>query len=118
MQGLLAEALQPLTAAAETAASSGNPESSPDAMLANLATPIAKLQSLLTGIAMTHAQVLLHRAPHVAAFAGQLKVALQPSHTATATTPVRNTVSYTGILDLYARVYQRKGRTGRCRPAV
>ena len=83
MQGLLAEALQPLTAAAESAASLGKPESSPDTMLASLATPVAKLQSLLTGVSMTHAQALLNRAPEVAAFASQLKVAVQPSHAVT-----------------------------------
>ena len=76
MQGLLGEALQPLAAAAEQAATSFDPDSPAvtASMLAALAVPITKLQSLLTGIAMTHAQALMPRAPAVAAFASQLKV--------------------------------------------
>ncbi|KAL3134106.1 hypothetical protein ABBQ32_008528 [Trebouxia sp. C0010 RCD-2024] len=78
VQGLLSEALQPLAAAAEQAASSFAPDSPADAasMLAALVLPVARLQSLLTGIAMTEAQALMHRAPGVRAFASQLKVDL------------------------------------------
>lgn len=73
---LLSDTLQPLAAAAEQAATSFDPDSPTDAasMLAALALPVARLQSLLTGIAMTHAQTLMHRAPGVRAFASQLKV--------------------------------------------
>lgn len=76
MQGLLGEALQPLAAAAEQAASSFDSDSNNDdiSLLSALADPVAKLQSLLTGIAMTHARALMHRAPEVGAFASQLKV--------------------------------------------
>lgn len=76
VQGLLSEALQPLAAAAEQAASSFAPDSPADAaaMLAALVLPVARLQSLLTGLAMTQAQALMHRAPGVRAFASQLKV--------------------------------------------
>lgn len=78
MQGLLGEALQPLAAAAaaEQAASAFDSDSNDDdvSLLCALALPVAKLQSLLTGIAMTHARALMHRAPQVGAFASQLKV--------------------------------------------
>jgi hypothetical protein len=76
MQGVLAEALQPLTQAAEQAASSFAPENTADSssLLASLSIPCAKLQSVMSGLAMTHAHVLLHRAPDVGAFASQLKV--------------------------------------------
>ncbi len=76
MQGVLAEALQPLTQAAEQAASSLAPENTSDSssLLASLSIPCAKLQSVMSGLAMTHAHVLLHRAPDVGAFASQLKV--------------------------------------------
>lgn len=77
MQGLLREALQPLAAAAEQAATSSfDPDSSGEnaSLPSALEVPVAKLQSLLTGIAMTHAQALTHRAPAVGAFASQLKV--------------------------------------------
>ncbi|KAL0039754.1 hypothetical protein WJX77_006967 [Trebouxia sp. C0004] len=78
MQGVLAEALQPLTQAAEQAASSLAPENTSDcsSLLASLSTPCAKLQSVMSGLAMTHAHKLLHRAPDVGAFASQLKIDL------------------------------------------
>ena len=76
MQGLLGEALQPLAAAAERAATSFDPDSSDGnaSLPSALEVPVAKLQSLLTGIAMTYSQALMHRAPGVGAFASQLKV--------------------------------------------
>ena len=77
VQGLLGEALQPLAAAAARAAASSFDPDSPDdnaSLPSDLQAPVAKLQSLLTGIAMTHAQALIHRAPGVGAFASQLKV--------------------------------------------
>ena len=76
MQGVLAEALQPLTHAAQQAASSFAPEGPTDSppVLASLSGPCAKLQSLMTSLAATQAHVLLHRAPDVGAFASQLKV--------------------------------------------
>lgn len=77
VQGLLGEALEPLAAAAEQAATSSfDPGSSDEnaSLPSALALPVAKLQLLLTGIAMTHARVLMHRAPAVGAFASQLKV--------------------------------------------
>ena len=76
VQGILAEALQPLTQAAEQAASSFMPEDNPasSSLLASLSVPCAKLQSVLTGLAATQAQALVHRAPGVGAFASQLKV--------------------------------------------
>ena len=75
----MAEALRPLATAAEQAASSFDPDSSTDTatMLADLSSPVARLQSLLTGIAMTHAQALMHRAPQVGAFASKLKASTQ-----------------------------------------
>jgi len=76
MQGVLAEALQPLTQAAENTANSFS-------LLASLRIPCAKLQSVMSGLAMTHAHVLMHRAPDVGAFASQLKVSyMLPSGTA------------------------------------
>lgn len=76
MQGLLGEALHPLAAAAERAASFLGSDSHDDivSLLSALELPVAKLQSLLTGIAMTHARALMHRAPEVGAFASQFKV--------------------------------------------
>ncbi|KAA6422020.1 MAG: hypothetical protein FRX49_08038 [Trebouxia sp. A1-2] len=78
MQGVLAEALQPLTQAAEQAASSfaSVNTSASSSLLTSLSTPCAKLQSVISGLAMTHAHVLLHRAPDVGAFASQLKIDL------------------------------------------
>ena len=79
VQGLLSEALQPLAAAAEQAANSFDSDSSADgaSMLAALALPVARLQSLLTGIATTQTQALMHRAPGVRAFASELQVLAQ-----------------------------------------
>lgn len=76
VQATLGEALQPLTQAAEQAASSCAPENTLEAaaLLARLSLPCAKLQTLMAGLAATQAQVLLHRAPEVGAFASQLKV--------------------------------------------
>ena len=76
IQGVLGEALQPLTQAAEQAANFFDPEEASAAapLLSRLSGPCAKLQSLMTGVAMTHAQVLLHQAPDVGAFSSQLKV--------------------------------------------
>ena len=75
VQGLLGETLKPLTQASLQA---GNPTDAEgmdfSLLLASLSSPCARLQSLITGLAMTQAHALLHRAPEVGAFASQLKV--------------------------------------------
>lgn len=73
----MGEVLQPLAAAAERAATSSFDWDGPDddaSLPSALQVPVAKLQTLLAGIAMTHAQALMHRAPEVGAFASHLKV--------------------------------------------
>lgn len=77
LEGLLAEVLQPMTHAAQQTALSF--ATAPDvavstAMLNKLSTSVARLQVLMAGLAATHAHVLLHRAPEVAAFASSMQV--------------------------------------------
>ena len=77
LQGILAEALQPLTRAAQATALSF--AAAPDAaatltMLDDLVTPVARLQTVMSGLAATHTHALMHRAPEVVGFASSLKV--------------------------------------------
>lgn len=76
LQGILAEALQPLTVAAQATALSfaAASDTVTVVMLDDLVTPVARLQTLMSGLAATYTHALLQRAPGVAGFASSLRV--------------------------------------------